>query len=198
MKRPIITVVLTTLVSTVASSPAMAQRGGFRGGGPRGGSVGHVSGPYRSGTVVHGPYGGSAAHVQGPYRSGTAVSGPHGGGAAHVQGPYGGAAAVRGPHGGVVAGGVHYGRPGWDAGHFHGYQRRYYGYPGWRTYGMTYGLAPALAGISALGFLSSGLLVGSYADASETIYVYVVEEDGQQVEYRVTGSGTVLSRTVVE
>jgi len=79
------------------------------------------------------------------------------------------------------------------------YQRNFYGYPGWRPYGSTYGLVGPLVGFSSLAFLSGALLVGTYAAAqNQKVYVYVVEEEGQNVEYRVDSSGHVLSKKVVE
>ena len=44
-------------------------------------------------------------------------------------------------------------------------------------------MAPGLAAYTGLAFLSAGLLIGSYADQSRTVYVYVVNEGGQNVEY---------------
>jgi hypothetical protein len=41
------------------------------------------------------------------------------------------------------------------------------------------------------------LLIGSYADQSKTVYVYVVNEGGQNVEYRVNSAGNVISKRVV-
>jgi hypothetical protein len=76
------------------------------------------------------------------------------------------------------------------------YGRPFYGYPGWRAYG-TYGLAPGLAAFTGLAFLSAGLLIGSYAEQSQTVYVYVVSEGGRDVEYRVNSAGNVISTRVV-
>jgi hypothetical protein len=133
-------------------------------------------------------------HAHGPYGGGTAVRGPYGGGAVRGYGPYGAGGAVRGPYGGVAYGHARYGRPYLAGPAFYGYQRRFYGYPGWRSYGLSYGLVGPLVGISSLAFLSAGLLVGSFVDQGQTVYVYVVQEDGRDVEYRVLGDGTVLSR----
>jgi hypothetical protein len=58
-------------------------------------------------------------------------------------------------------------------------------------------LAPGLVAYSSLAFLSAGLLIGSYAQQSHTVYVYVVNEGGQNVEYRVNGAGNVISKRVV-
>lgn len=173
----------------VAAAPPVHAVGG-RGGGPRGGGVGHVSGPMRSGTTVHGAYGGGVTHVQGPHGGGTVVHGP---GVAGRPGAVG--VGHVGP-GGVAHVGVV--RPGWTANRFELYQHRYVGYPGWRSYGLHYGLVAPLATFASLSFLSAGLLVGSYVEQEQTVYVYVVQEDGQDVEYRVAADGTVLSRRVVE
>jgi hypothetical protein len=62
---------------------------------------------------------------------------------------------------------------------------------------MHYGLIGPLAAFSSLAFLSAGLLVGSYPTGSETVYVYIVEEDGQNVQYQVDSAGNVISRTIV-
>jgi hypothetical protein len=58
-------------------------------------------------------------------------------------------------------------------------------------------LTPGLAAVSGLAFLSAGLLIGSYAQQDRTIYVYVVNEGGLNVEYRVDQFGNVISRRVV-
>ena len=76
------------------------------------------------------------------------------------------------------------------------YGRPFVGYPGWRAYG-TYGLTPGLVAYTGLAFLSAGLLIGSYAEQSKTVYVYVVNEGGQNVEYRVNSAGNVISKRVV-
>jgi hypothetical protein len=110
-----------------------------------------------------------------------------------VNGRYGGTAYARNSY---AAGGRHYGRPGWSANQINLYGRGFYGYPGWRSYG-SYGLAPGLAAFSSLAFLSTGLLIGSYAQHDTTVYVYVVNEGGQNVEYRVDSYGNVISRHVV-
>lgn len=192
-------VVLTTIsfIGAVAQ-PAWAIRGGgMRGGG--GGGYAHVGGPVRGASVARGPAGGGVAHVGGPVHGATVTRGPAGGGTAHVRGPAGGATAVRGPGGAVAAHGhANYASPRWAGNRYAGYQRGFVGYPGWRSYGMHYGLIGPLVGVSSLAFLTSGLLIGSFAQSGQTVYVYVVEEDGQNVEYRVTEDGTVLSRTVTE
>jgi hypothetical protein len=177
---------------------AVAYRGGGRGGrvatGPRGGQA--AVGP-RGGVAATGPRGGEAA--RGPY-GGAAVRGPEGGAAA--RGPYGGAAA-RGPAGNVATRGGGYAyhghdyyRPGWSGAQVNVYGRGFVGYLGWHPYG-TYGLAPGLAAFTGLAFLSTGLLIGSYAHGQQTVYVYVVEEDGVKKEYRVDDQGNVLSTKVV-
>jgi hypothetical protein len=112
-----------------------------------------------------------------------------------------------GPRGGVVArggwvgnryhyGGHYYRRPVWGSAGVYGFARPYAAYPGWRFYG-TYGLAPGLMAASSLAFLSAGLLVGSYPEEERTVYVYVVDEDGVQMEYRVDEDGQVLSKRPV-
>jgi hypothetical protein len=212
-----------TVAGVVAQSPALADRGGAVYHGPRGGAA--AVGP-RGGAAVRGPYGGGAARgpygggaVRGPYGGG-AVRGPYGGGAVRgpygggaVRGPYGGA-AVRGPYGGAAVRGRYGGavgvgprgavafrgrnfyRPGWSAARINTFSRPFWGYPGWRAFG-TYGLAPALLPFAGLGFLSAGLLIGSYAYANRTVYVYVVDNQGVQEEYRVDSDGNILSRRVV-
>jgi heterogeneous nuclear ribonucleoprotein A1/A3 len=135
---------------------------------------------------VRGP--GGAGYAYGP-RGGAAVRGPAGGYAA--RGPYGGYASNR-----YYYGGRYWGAPGWGARGFYGYGRGFYGYPGWRYYG-TVGLAPALAGIAALSFLSAGVLIGSYAYQGQTAYVYVVNAGDQSKEYQVDSSGNVISEKVV-
>jgi len=110
-----------------------------------------------------------------------------------VTGRYGGTAHVRNSY---SWGGRHYYRPAWNANQMHVYGRGFVGYPGWRPY-STYGLAPGLAAFSSLAFLSAGLLIGSYAQQDNTVYVYVVNEGGQNVEYRVDSAGNIISRRVV-
>ena len=205
------------------TAPGFAQRRGATG--PRGGSVHHSGGPRRGATTVtgprggtagraygprgsvsgaRGPYGGGAAHATGRYgRSAGAVRGPYGGTAARATGPYGSRAVARGPYGGAaysrssyVWGGRQYYRPAWNANRINVYGRPFVGYPGWRGYG-TYGLAPGLVAFTGLAFLSAGLLIGSYAEQSKTVYVYVVNEGGRDVEYRVDSDGNVISRRVV-
>jgi len=147
---------------------------------------------------VRGPSGAGAAVGRG----GAAVRGPNGGAAA--VGRYGGA-AVRGPggtyaagrsYGGRYYGGRYYRRPVWGAATVGAFARPYAAYPGWRYYG-TVGLATGIAAVSSLAFLSDGILVGTYPEAATTVYVYVVDEDGVQVEYRVDEQGNVLSRREV-
>jgi hypothetical protein len=133
---------------------------------------------------VNGRYGGSAARVNGRY----------GGSAASVNGRYGGTAYARNSY---AYGGRHYNRPAWNASYIHSYGRGFVGYPGWRPYG-SWGLAPGLAAFSSLAFLSAGLLVGSYAYQGGTVYVYVVNEGGVNVEYRVDSYGNIISKHVVD
>jgi hypothetical protein len=216
-------VVAASLLLVQTAPPAFAQRRGATG--PRGGSVQHSGGPRRGATTATGPrggtaaraygprgsvsgargaYGGGAAHATGRYgQSAGAVRGPYGGTAARANGPYGSRAVARGPYGGAaysrnsyVGGGRQYYRPAWNANRINVYGRPFVGYPGWRAYG-TYGLTPGLAAYTGLAFLSAGLLIGSYAEQSRTVYVYVVNEGGQNVEYRVDSAGNVISKSVV-
>jgi hypothetical protein len=145
-----------------------------------------VRGP-QGGAAARGPYGNAAA--RGPY-GGTAARGPYG---TAARGPYGGTAYARNSY---SYGGRSYYRPGWNAGQVNVYSRGFYGYPGWHAYG-TYGLAPGLVAFSGLAFLSAGLLIGSYSQQQQTVYVYVVQENGQNVEYRVDSNGKILSKRVV-
>ena len=221
--RSLIYIVAASLLAQTAQ-PAFAQRRG--GTGPRGGGVQHYGGPRRGATTVQGPRGGTAGHAYGPRGSVSGARGAYGGGAAHATGRYGGSAgAVRGPYGGAAAratgpyggsraaargpyGGTAYARnsyawhgrnyyrPTWNASRINAYGRGFVGYPGWRAYG-TYGLVPGLAAFSGLAFLSAGLLIGSYAQEETTVYVYVVNEGGQNVEYRVDSNGNVISKRVV-
>jgi YD repeat-containing protein len=62
---------------------------------------------------------------------------------------------------------------------------------------MHYGLVAPLAAYSSLAFLSAGLLLGSYSQGTNEVYVYVVQEDGQDVQYEVDTAGNVISRTVL-
>jgi hypothetical protein len=39
--------------------------------------------------------------------------------------------------------------------------------------------------------------VGTYANQQKTVYVYVVQENGQNVQYKVDSDGKVLSKQVV-
>jgi hypothetical protein len=55
------------------------------------------------------------------------------------------------------------------------------------------GLAPALASYGALAFLASGMLIGSYAMQQQTVYVYVVNDGEQNIEYQVDSEGRILS-----
>jgi hypothetical protein len=117
-----------------------------------------------------------------------------------VRGPGGGYAA-RGPYGGYAsnryyAGGHYWGAPAWGARGYAGYGRGFYGYPGWHYYG-TVGLAPALAGFAGLAFLSSAVLIGSYASEGQTNYVYVANDGNENKEYQVDSSGQVVSEKVV-
>jgi hypothetical protein len=128
-----------------------------------------------------------------------------------VRGPYGGAAA-RGPYGGVVTrgayggyatrgryyyGGRYWGAPGWGAAGFYRYGRGFVGYSGWRYLG-TVGLVAGLTGFAALGFLSSGVCIGSYyTPQQQTVYVYVVNDGDENKEYQVDQNGNILSEKMV-
>jgi len=179
MRRALIYIIAGSLFAQMAS-PAFAQRRGATG--PRGGHVQHSGGPRRGATTVQGPRG-SVSGARGPY----------GNGAARVNGRYGGSAHVRSSYN---WGGRNYYRPGWNANQVNVYRRGFVGYPGWRPY-SSYGLAPGLAAFSSLAFLSAGMLIGSYAQHDSTVYVYVVNEGGQNVEYRVNSAGTIVYRRVV-
>jgi hypothetical protein len=213
MRRALIYLITGSLFAQIGS-PAFAQRRGATG--ARGGQVQHAGGARRGATTYQGPRGGSAARAYGPRGSvsgartpsgGSAarVNGRYGGSAAHVNGRYGGSAThVNGRYGGTAYarnsyawGGRHYYRPGWNANQINLYGRGFHGYPGWRPYG-SWGLAPGLAAFSSLAFLSAGLLVGSYASQGNTVYVYVVNEGGQNIEYRVDSYGNILSRRAVD
>ena len=215
-------IVTASLLLAQTAPTAFAQRRGATG--PRGSTVHHSGGPRRGATTVTGPRGGTAGRAygprgsvsaaRGPYgaaahatgrhgRSAGAVRGPYGGTAARATGPYGSRAVARGPYGGAayshssyVWGGRQYYRPAWNANRINVYGRPFVGYPGWHGYG-TYGLAPGLVAFTGLAFLSAGLLIGSYAEQSKTVYVYVVNEGGRDVEYRVDSDGNVISRRVV-
>ncbi len=201
MRRALTYLIAGSLFAQMAS-PVFAQRRGATG--PRGGHVQHYGGAARGATTYHGPHGGAAGRAYGSRGSVSGARGPYGGSAAHVNGRYGGSATrVNGRYGGTAYarnsyawGGRHYYRPGWSANQINLYGRGFYGYPGWRSY-STYGLAPGLAAFSSLAFLSTGLLIGSYAQHNLTVYVYVVNEGGQNVEYRVDSAGNVISRRVV-
>ena len=96
--------------------------------------------------------------------------------------------------------GRHYARPVWNAGRVRGWGHRYYNHPGYRVYG-SFGLAPALTIYPSLAFLSAGVLAATYYDADDydrTVYVYIVNEGGQDVEYRVDETGQILSATPVD
>jgi hypothetical protein len=158
----------------LAATPSLAFRGGV---GPRGGFA--ASGA-RGGAVARGPSGG------------VAVRSPSG--AAAAAGPRG--AAVRGPGGytrGYYQGGRYWRAPGWGAAGFRTYGRAFVGYPGWR-YAGTVGLAAGLAGFASLAFLASGMLIGTYTAQQETVYVYVVNDGDENVEYQVDSNGDIISQ----
>ena len=181
---------MVLLFSGLLAAPAIAApRGAYHVNGPRGGSVTHAQGAYRGGTVVHGPNGGRAVSTHGAY----------GGHAVYGRGPNGGRGYVGRP--GYARPNYHwhgryYARPGWAPGRVTTFNRGFYRYPGYRAYG-TYGLVAPLAPFAGLAFLSAGLLTASYLANNRTVYVYVVQEDGQNVEYRVDDTGQILSQQVV-
>lgn len=76
----------------------------------------------------------------------------------------------------------------------------YVGRPGWRTYGWYWGPYGVHAGFAWLSFLTAALLIGSYSSAqnNQTVYVYIVEEDGVEKEYHVDEDGEILSVEVVK
>ena len=75
----------------------------------------------------------------------------------------------------------------------------YVGRPGWRTYGTFWGPYGVHAGFAWLSFLTAALLIGSYSSSqnNQTVYVYIVEEDGVEKEYHVDEEGKILSEQVV-
>src|SRR5262249_27026400 len=146
------------------------------------------SSAYRSPSGATQYYGaGGGVGYRGPEGRG-AYYGP--GGTHAYTGRYGGTAVV---HNNYYYGGRYYARPGgWNTARVNSWGRYYAGYPGWHSYGLYWGLYPALAGFSTLAFLSAGLLVGSYAYGERTVYVYIVNENGVQKEYRVDSAGNIL------
>jgi len=190
MRRALIYIIASAIFAQMAS-PTFAQRRGATG--SRGGHVQHAGGARRGATTVQGPRGGTAARAYGPRGSVSGARGPHGNSAARVNGRYGGTAHARNSY---AWGGRNYYRPGWNANQVNVYRRGFVGYPGWRPY-SSYGLAPGLVAYSSLAFLSAGMLIGSYAQHDSTVYVYVVNEEGQNVEYRVDSAGNIISRRVV-
>ncbi|ELS01596.1 hypothetical protein Xen7305DRAFT_00013000 [Xenococcus sp. PCC 7305] len=75
----------------------------------------------------------------------------------------------------------------------------YVGRPGWRTYGSYWGPYGVHAGFAWLSFLTAALLIGSYNSAqnNQTVYVYIVEEEGVEKEYHVDEDGEILSVEIV-
>ena len=79
----------------------------------------------------------------------------------------------------------------------------YVGRPGWRTYGSYWGPYGVHAGFAWLTFLTSALLIGSYTSQNnqtvnnQTVYVYIVEEDGVEKEYHVDEEGNILSEQII-
>jgi hypothetical protein len=183
--------------------------------GPAGGTA--VRGP-AGGTAVRGPAGGTVA--RGP-AGGTFARTPHGGTFART--PHGGTFArtpqgstfARGPHGGFARApwgraavvhntfffhGNHFVRPAWGWNHFNHFSAGFWGFPGWTSYGWYWGLCPPLAVYGSLAFLSAGLLIGTYYQGDNydnTVYVYVVHENGVDKEYQVDSYGNILSVRVL-
>ena len=89
-------------------------------------------------------------------------------------------------------------RPTWDTSQVNAYAARFSAFPDWRTYGIFFGLTPDLSAFGNLGFLSSGLLIGSYSQNQRTVYVYVINQSGQNVEYRVDNTGNLISQQAVQ
>jgi hypothetical protein len=112
----------------------------------------------------------------------------------------GGQRSFEGGHRSFNEHGVRHAAPDWDARRVHGFNRRFDRFPGFRSFG-SFGLAGPLVAYPGLAFLSAGLLASTYVDADDfdrTVYVYIVNEDGQDVEYRVDDAGQILSREPVE
>src|SRR5262252_7270657 len=212
MSKKISSAILAALMLGQVAQPAWAQRrGGGAARGARAGGMQRSAAPRGTTNTYSGARGGSATTYSGARGQAATVTGPGGRTATGARGNYGGTAArgpygtaARGPYGGTAYasrgsyyyGGRAYYRPTWNAAHINTFSRGFYGYPGWHSYGY-YGLAPGLAAFGGLAFLSAGLLIGSYAQEQKTVYVYVVQEGGQNVEYRVNSDGQVLSKKVV-
>jgi hypothetical protein len=173
-----------------APSPAPVYHGGY---------VGGYHGTYGGGPVYHGnvapPATYHGGYVGAPvYRGNVAPSTVYHGGYRAVPPAvyHGGGPVYRGY--GYNGYGHNWHRVDVNRFNVYGYQRGFVGYRGWRPYGTFWGLVPPLAAYPSLGFLSSGLLLGSYLGAEdETVYVYVVNEDGHDVQYQVDSYGNVLS-----
>ena len=75
----------------------------------------------------------------------------------------------------------------------------YVGRPGWRTYGTFWGPYRVHAGFAWLSFLTAALLIGSYSSSqnNQTVYVYIVEEEGVEKEYHVDEDGKILSEQII-
>jgi hypothetical protein len=93
-----------------------------------------------------------------------------------------------------VANGHHFARPFFHENDLHAFRARFVSFPAFTPF-FFYGLFPVLAVYPSLAFLSSGVLIASYADSDRTVYVYVVVEDGVRKEYRVDEYGNILSVT---
>jgi hypothetical protein len=92
---------------------------------------------------------------------------------------------------------VTFARPTWSASQANAYAARFARFPGWRTFGFVFGLTSDLAAFNNLRFLSAGLLIGSYTQNQRTVFVYVVNQSGQNVEYRVDNTGNVIGQQLV-
>jgi hypothetical protein len=73
--------------------------------------------------------------------------------------------------------------------------RPYYQLHRFRRFG-TWGLPPTLVAYPYLSFLQDALLVGSYYDEDRIVYIYIIDEDGVQREFRVDEYGNILSETI--
>ena len=188
---------LAFALALVPLSAQAQRRGRVQTSGPRGGRVDAARGPFGAGTIdADGPRGGSINGTRGPFGAGNVeVEGPRGGEAEAVVGPRGrGSATVEGPRGNEA---TVYGRvPSYY--NMNLVRRTYVGYPGYRTYGVYYGLYPPLAVYPGLAFLTAGLLIASFEDNSgTTVYIYHIEKECEVIEYQVSENGNVISEKSV-
>jgi hypothetical protein len=114
-------------------------------------------------------------------------------------GPHGTTTFATGPRGQVLVarnsftgGGRTFVRPAFDAHRMAAVQHSFVGVAGFTPF-FSFGLVAPLWSYPSLSFLSTGILIGSYPYEDETVYVYVVNEDGQDVQYLVDSNGNVLS-----